>query len=437
MVKKSFFKVFMIATAISGAMVLSSCVKDEFSQSHEQLLEENHAEDLANYKTAFVSLVGQPSANQCWDFTKGAGYTSMRSASENNTLNPWPCKEAFSYGLDDKYITGNSDPLHEDKINKIFKDDLKAIEKAIDDAVAAEDFKEWPPKGTYLFRTFATVRTSNTDIQKDKYYSIGGNFNNDNNYLAQEGVKKNDHNAKRGTTGTNHTSCIIFDKVPKETVWFAISTFKKKNEKFIANDHKLTNFVDVTVNGHRFWCFKCEKDGSYKDLILIVQEAEVEVSLTIRKRYMVEDLGGSKENGSDIDFNDIVFDVEQYSDGSQKCVVRALGGTLPIKIKVGDSEWWSKPAPVNKMINTGADGKAIDFGYVFAEFPVSGWKEAENNIQVEVQDKNDYKFITTFPTDGTIPLIVAFSGVKNWNVERTPISETWFTAYPDDEEEEE
>lgn len=439
MIKNSNLKVFMIATTV-GAMVLSSCVKDEFSQTHEQVLEESHAEDLANYKSAFVSLVGQPSANQCWDFTKGGGLTSMRSASENNSLNPWPSHEAYTYGLNDKYITGKDDPLPEKKLNELFKDDLKAIEKAIEDAANAKDFKTWPPTGTYLFRTFATVKSSDDKDDKDhKYFSIGGNFSGKNNFLAQEGVKKNPNNAaKRGTTGNNHTACIKFDKVPEGTVWFAVGT-KKKDEKFKANDHKLTQYVDVTVNGYRYWGFKCEKGGSYKDFILIVKEAKVEISLDIRKRYMVEDLGGSKESGSDIDFNDIVFDVEQYSDGSQKCVVRALGGTLPIRIKVGDSDWWSKPAPTNKMINTGADGKAIDFGYVIAEFPVSGWKEAENNIQVEVQDKNDYKFITEFPTDGTIPLIVAFSGAKNWNAERVPVSTEWFTAYPeinnDDEEE--
>ena len=88
MIKNSSLKVLMIASTI-GAMVLSSCVKDEFSQSHEQILEESHAQDLANYQAAFVNLVGQPSANQSWDFTKGAGLTSMRSASEENNLNPY------------------------------------------------------------------------------------------------------------------------------------------------------------------------------------------------------------------------------------------------------------------------------------------------------------------------------------------------------------
>ena len=62
---------------------------------------------------------------------------------------------------------------------------------------------------------------------------------------------------------------------------------------------------------------------------------------------MVEDLGGSGE--SDIDFNDVVFDVEQFSDGSQKCIVRALGGTLPIKIwnaeKVSVTEEWFNTYP--------------------------------------------------------------------------------------------
>ena len=143
---------------------------------------------------------------------------------------------------------------------------------------------------------------------------------------------------------------------------------------------------------------------------------------------MVEDLGGSGD--SDIDFNDIVFDVQQYSDGTQKCIVRALGGTLPIKIKVGKSVWWSKPEPVSKMINTGVDGKAINYDEVIAEFDVTGWVEKDNNVQVSVENKEGYEFVTTFPENGSIPAMIAFSVAKKWNKERVPVSEEWFTTYP-------
>lgn len=201
-----------------------------------------------------------------------------------------------------------------------------------------------------------------------------------------------------------------------------------KDDSFKATDFPLTQYVEVTYDGRTFWGFKCDADGGYSDLILWVDKADISKELIIAKRYMVEDLGGSGD--SDIDFNDIVFDVQQYSDGTQKFVVRALGGTLPIKIKVGNSIWWSKPEPVAKMINTGADGQAINYDEVIAEIDVTGWIEKDNNVQVSVENKEGYEFVTTFPENGSIPAMIAFSIAKKWNKERVPVSAEWFTTYP-------
>lgn len=422
MIKKSIFKVFVFATAMTGAIVLSSCSHDDATYSPEEVQQAKHAQDVAKYEQAFVKMLGQPAANQCWDFTKGGTFTATRGANDNNSLNAWPSYSAYTYGFFDNYITGANDPLHECDINSIYKNDIDEIIDAIAEAEEKEEYKTWPPTGTYLFRTFATVKNSGT--KKDKYYSIGANFNNTNNFIAQQGVGKN---TKRGTTGSQHTCCIVFNKVPAGATWFAIST-NKKNTSFKASEHELSDYIEVTVNGNTFWGFKCEEDGNYSDFILIVGKANVPVTLDIAKRYMVEDLGGSGE--SDIDFNDIVFDVLQYSDGSQKCVVRALGGTLPIKIKVGNSDWWSKPEPVSQMINTQG---TIDYNKVIGEFTVTGWNEGDNNVQVMVEDINGGEFVTTFPKNGKIPAIIAFSAVKPWNNEKVPVTEEWFNTYPFDD----
>jgi hypothetical protein len=119
--------------------------------------------------------------------------------------------------------------------------------------------------------------------------------------------------------------------------------------------------------------------------------------------------------------------VEQFSDGSQKCIVRALGGTLPIKIKVGNSDWWSKPEPVSQMINTQG---TIDEDKVIAEFDVTGWSESSNNVQVQVEDHNGFEFVTTFPANGRIPAMIAFSTAKIWNAEKVSVTEEWFNTYP-------
>lgn len=437
MIKKSIFKVFVFATAMTGAMVLSSCSHDDITYNENKVKEANqlqgHAQVIAQYKSAFVSTVGQPAANQNWDFTKGGGLKTTRGASDSESLNEWPTLSAFANGFNNKYANGEGDPMPENVLSSdIYKNDLALIVSEINKAAAKEDFKTLPTTGAYAFRTVASYRTSQINVNKDKYYSIGANFGGHNNYLALMGVKKNKNNAKHGTTGNQHTCAIVFDNVPEGAAWFAVTTYQK-GDAFKASEFPLVNFVEVTVNDRTYWGFKCDTDGdkdgkggAYTDLILWVKKVTIGNTLDIAKRYMVEDLGSG--SGSDIDFNDIVFDVQQYSDGTQKCVVRALGGTLPITININGYKW-TKPAPIESMINTGADGKAIDYKKEIASFEVKGWIESENNVSVEVQDKNGYNFITAFPENGDIPLMVAFSTVKHWNAERKPVDEGWFTTY--------
>ena len=90
MIKKNLFSVFVIAAAMTGAMVLSSCSHDEDAYSEENVKQAKHAEAVANYEKAFISLFGQPASNQSWDFTKGGSFTVTRGASDAAALSRWP-----------------------------------------------------------------------------------------------------------------------------------------------------------------------------------------------------------------------------------------------------------------------------------------------------------------------------------------------------------
>ena len=423
--KKYFISgVLAIATALTGAVVLTSCSHD-VTYSEEDVQQAKHAEAVAKYQQSFVNLLGQPTANQCWDFTKGGSFTTTRGASDNNVLSQWPSYSAYLNGYNSEYATGGNDPLPRgDLSSKVVKkaDNIKAaIELAANDP---DNIKQWAPTGNYVFRTVASYRNGSTFADVDKYYSIGANFGGKNNFIAMMGVKAGGKSAKNGSSGVQHTCAIVFGNVPSDAVWFAVPT-SSKDASFKAENYPLTTYVEVTYDGRTFWGFKCDADGGYSDLILWVDEATIPKQKIIAKRYMVEDLGGSGE--SDIDFNDVVFDVEQFSDGSQKCIVRALGGTLPVKIKVGNSDWWSKPEPVSQMINTQG---TIDENKVIADFDVTGWKESENNVQVMVEDNSGFEFVTTFPANGKIPAMIAFSTAKIWNAERVSVTADWFTSYP-------
>lgn len=422
MFKGNLFPVFVFATALTGAMVLSSCSHGDATYSEENAQEAKHAQAVANYEKAFVSIFGQPASDQCWDFTL-ANSVVTRAASNSKPLSEWPKETANNYGYTWKYATGkDDDPMKEDVVANIFHNNLKEITDAIENANEID----WNPSGTIIYRPIAACPTSSNQ----KYFSVGADLGKTNNWYLRQ-IHTN--GSGLGNTSGQHTSAINFDEVKKAgtVTWFAVTTDKKSTSiDASATGNKLEKFkeVKVTVNDktYTFWCFKCSPSGTYADFIWWVQEAPGIATYKYSKRYFVEDLGAV--GASDIDFNDIVFDVVEYTDGKQECIIRALGGTLPITITVC-GKTWSKPADkVGNMINTGADGNDIDYGMEIDKFSISGWTINDNsNVSVSVQDKDGFKFITGFPEDGEIPLMVAFSIAKHWKAERQPITAAWMS----------
>lgn len=187
--------------------------------------------------------------------------------------------------------------------------------------------------------------------------------------------------------------------------------------------------------------------------------------LIVSKRYMVEDLGST----DDIDFNDVVIDLEYYkvhkielvngvkvSDEiiaeKQNAKVRAMGGTLDFDVFIGSTRVFTKsemsyngtPIVVKTMYNTLPGPGNIDYtNTVYAEQTNTGkgwlWIPEENNISfrvyhgdrsVDVSNThtdnvyNGYQEIT-FPENGQIPYIIAFDTDKDWRDERHEICRHW------------
>ena len=415
MFKGNLFPVFVFATALTGAMVLSSCSHGDTAYSEENVQQAKHADAVANYEKAFISIFGQPASNQCWDFTLANSHKTRGTDSGSKSLADWPQESYNVYGYTWKYEVGNTD-FNESIINSIYHNGWAGLVSDIN----ATNPKPWNPEGTYKFR-LAGAEINNPN---GKYYTLGADFGNSNNYILRH-IKTNGNTS--GVTGDQHTSAIDFDIVGQSTpIWFTVAT-SKKDSKITSSSKTFSDFVEVKkeYNGktYTFWGFKV--DDSYANIVLIVDEIEAATNY-YAKRYFVEDLGAV--GNSDIDFNDIVFDVIENTDNTQECIVRALGGTLPITITVCGTSW-SKPADqVSNMINTGADGKAIDTGMEIAKFTVSGWDPTRNDqVSVKVQDKDGFSFITEFPNNGEIPLMVAFSIAKPWKTEKQPITAAWMS----------
>lgn len=149
-------------------------------------------------------------------------------------------------------------------------------------------------------------------------------------------------------------------------------------------------------------------------------------------RYMIEDLGAT----DDFDFNDIVVDVSNivtttpiYTNNvitswkevssRQEAVIRHLGGTLPFKLKIGNTEFEEHAGVL------GSDPDEV--------YEVEGWDINRHNINVQVkQNANSTAYNTIpFPKAGEAPMIIAVDPTQNWMNERVSVPEDWFTI-PED-----
>lgn len=219
-----------------------------------------------------------------------------------------------------------------------------------------------------------------------------------------------------------------------------------------------------------------ESDYDYNDLVVLMVADKTVINEdtyeypTVGKRYMVEDLGTT----DDIDFNDIVIDMEQSSvvkvtkktingvlqadpirtviSKTQTAKIRAMGGTLDFAIYFGDNttpvfQKSNSSYNVGTMYNTGWEGQTIDYNNFAETVTLNGnpWNPETNNIKIKVWRKdnttyedsftsphntsvtynNDNSVTISFPNNGEVPYIMAFPIGKQWKDERSTICEHW------------
>lgn len=182
---------------------------------------------------------------------------------------------------------------------------------------------------------------------------------------------------------------------------------------------------------------------------------------TIKKRYMVEDLG-SKE---DWDFNDIVIDVAEVSkikyivsggvlSRTEKtrtavATVTWLCGTLPMKVSFGQNTKVDIPKisdptnedqtkkelinnPDDKVTNPVYDGEGT-IGWmpnISVDISASDWTPENNRITVSVwkdpssQDKETNSWQSVFPKAGEVPYIIATDITVWWTKEGVNIDDS-------------
>lgn len=417
--KKSIMK--GLSLLIAG-MAIASC-------SHEVEYDENYAEKQqafkaeqfkAEYKANFEKRYGKMDPNQSWDFTNysDASHASTR-ATQQSVTSGW------------EWLFGTFKTLVKNDRDKVMEDVYEA------------NPKPWNPNfSAKLYPAYCHA------IQgvKYTYYHIGIVENGEAPYDVLQTINTKsgfwyDAQANNGTMNANSGRKINSKALQtgSNSYWVAYYTYPTTGQKeykdgnaYVMNNissFKIDYYKEIVVNGDKYWCFDCNHDGDYSDLICLVDDAD---PAPVRKRYMIEDLGSN----DDFDFNDIVVDVIQESNGSQKAQIRAMGGTLNFTLTIGGASWTKKGSKINvngalvdtdqkKMYNT----EAPNYELVLAEFAVSGWDFVANNISVSVESNDNQSIIQVipFPRDGDAPMIVAFDPITtHWNVERDPFDSEFY-----------
>lgn len=406
---------------MAGTVVLSSCSKgEEYSYSPEKA----HEFIEKDYKSAFIQKYGEISPFETWDLSQRgstlAGFAGTRGnkGQSSNLVQDMASTESYGY-----YLNYSN---NESKIAKLFNNNWGDI--------VAEFGKvqptAWAPSGKIIF---SVVGVSRDDASSAKYFTWGVANTPEGDLYLRQSSPANGKNAKIGNSAEKHTSSLDFSQIPDGARWFTASSDKKKVDLSSAYNQTITDFkiVTMTIDGvsYTFWGFKCDKTNpDYTNLVLWVKEIPTVPVPVISKRYMVEDLGGSY----DFDFNDVVFDVIKYSDGSQKCYVRALGGTLDVTIKVANNSWTkSQDYTITEMLNT----NPIDPNLCLKEFDATGWDGDNSKVSVIVEGNDKaaggettYYWAVPFPAQGEAPLIVAtMYGSKTWMLERQSVPNVqWF-----------
>ncbi len=393
---------------VAGLMMLSSCVKDSFENTAEQ-------QKQAQYDYGFVEKYGKVAPSQSWDFSGvTTAQTAMRSVSAD---------EVCSKSQNNTELGSKTSEIS-NIISNLMKDKNAVAEKIGN--TEKIDFAPYKYSSVILLPMFMMQEEPTSAIYFTMDICWGENSVNVYDSKLQNGGYWSDVVLEKKCRNINTT---LLTK-EEDVYWRAYPVYsgtsitdKEKNEAIKQNikDFEIKQFRIINIEDRSYWCFDVEYMGYTSYMVFYAKDLKVYEPTVISKRYMVEDLGSV----GDYDFNDIVFDVID-TDGKQECFVRALGGTLEISIKVGDSTWSKAPTyNAKQMINTTAP---IDYDAVYAHFDVTGWDYDKDNVSVIVNNGAETPYTIQFPANGTIPRMVAVKTTKHWMEESVSVPKpiaTW------------
>ena len=417
-----------------SVLALVSC------SNHE--VEYNQGEFMTNkYNAAFVKTFGQPAENQDWGFATRVLPASFGAVTRtaNTNGNQWT-----DYGYT---VPGAITAAEREAVLEVFN---KKGEASYTSLVDWEDFfvqqvykgvakhkshavNNAPVVGSEHMDWLCTVTNKHANIQSWPYkvtYTIGDEFDDHINNFNNGNCK--DYNGIMLMVGSNTNK---FGFKSSEDNGHVFYNFRME---YIAPYGYFVGF-DFEANGIND-NEKIDRDYIYNDWIvkIVPGKGTTPTPPTPPDRYTVriicEDLYASE--GSDFDFNDVVFDAS-YTEGSNKTTVtiQCAGGTLPLFVAGNEVHQLFANANPNlniettTMINTnspigisGLEPVSFEIDHIVAPWEIDVAVKIENNVvplKAEV---------------GSPASKIAVDPVFNWCDERDDIREIYpnFSTYVQD-----
>lgn len=419
-----------LMTGVAAAAIclgLASCSRYDFTPISEG------EQAYVNYENAFIEKFGEPAPDQTWGFGSAdannggvAQGAATRTANTNsnewaNTYNvPAEITDAERKYVMDWFAThtkAEGEPLD---VKNYF---IQHVGYSDDQYTVNNNVYEKFENNQEIFRT--ETSTVNSKNQMDFIYANlnadGSERDHVNNFNAGSGdimlmvnsetkygfgfhdswgsidnyVTQNYFMAEIDVPGVGKGWYVGLDYQTKKTTW---------------NGHTQQNYVSAFL----------QPDGKYTDRVLKIVPAILKGDI----RIIAEDLSASE--GSDFDFNDVVFDVKYgYPEWNKTTIIlQAAGGKLPLRIGVLDDEHEVHKlfgVSLNTMVNT-EDWTAHKDPVTFTiDGQYGSWNI--NNLHIWVQKGSDWVELTA--PKGKAASKIAVSTDYNWVKELQDISKAY------------
>ena len=417
-------------TGVAAAAIclgLASCSRFDYT-----LISEGE-QAYVNYENAFIEKFGEPAPDQTWGFGSAdannggvAQGAATRTANTNsnqwaNTYNvPAEITDAERKYVMDWFAThtkAEGEPLD---VKNYF---IQHVGYSDDQYTVNNNVYEKFENNQEIFRT--ETSTVNSKNQMDFIYANlnadGSERDHVNNFNAGSGNIILMENSETKYGFGFHDSWGSIDNYVTQNYFMAeIDVPGVGKGWYVGLDYQTKK---TTWNGHtqqNYVSAFLQPDGKYTDRVLKIVPAILKGDI----RIIAEDLSASE--GSDFDFNDVVFDVKYgYPEWNKTTIIlQAAGGKLPLRIGVLDDEHEVHKlfgVSLNTMVNTEDWTAHKDPVPFIIDGQYGSWNI--NNLPIWVQKGSDWVLLTA--PQGKAASKIAVSTDYKWVKELQDISKAY------------